>query len=200
MPKIKADSVKEHREKQLQNLLRITKEIIRDSGCQALSFSEIADKAGLARPSLYEYFKNKSDILSALIDIEFPIWIEQVEKAMAKESSPELQVKAFFQAQLKMHKKDLHSIAFSLMHGELNPEIKNKVNEHHFRLFALLNEPLEKLGFANSEDVTTLVSGVLSSILLLVESKKSSPRRLANFASDFVLGGLDRIIGKHKLT
>jgi Bacterial regulatory proteins, tetR family len=37
-------------------------------GVASLKFSELADRTGLARPSVYEYFKTKGDLVVALVE------------------------------------------------------------------------------------------------------------------------------------
>jgi AcrR family transcriptional regulator len=61
-------------------------ECLRRVGLEKTSMSDIAREAGISRPTLYKYFKNKDEVFFAAIDIEAHTFAESVVKH-AKEFS-----------------------------------------------------------------------------------------------------------------
>jgi AcrR family transcriptional regulator len=194
MPRIKADTVAEHRENQKNTLLKIAKELICRRGLAAVSFGEIADKADLARPSVYEYFRSKSELASALIESEFPPWIAAVKSEMGKHRSPKRRIEAFFDIQAKMFAKGDHDLAISLMNAELDLETRSKVSSFHEELLCLLEDPLKEIGFKTTEQALALMNGVLEAMVRLSRNSKSSATKLSQKAAVFALGGLKAIL------
>ena len=88
MPRIRAATVVEHREMQRRALLDAARELVAGGGIAALTFPALAKATGLARSSVYEYFKSRADVVEALVAHEFPAWIGEVRTAMAGETPP----------------------------------------------------------------------------------------------------------------
>ena len=77
MPKINAPTINEHKE--------LTRAALLDSGAAAFvrfglagtSIGTLADEAGIARTTVYEYFPNKEAVLAALIEERLPPVVDQ---------------------------------------------------------------------------------------------------------------------------
>ena len=65
MPKISAPTVAEHRARQRAALLDAARVLLEEQGYPALTFGALADRTGLARPTVYEYFGSKDDLMVA---------------------------------------------------------------------------------------------------------------------------------------
>lgn len=55
-------------------------ECLKRLGLEKTSMSDIAKEAGISRPTLYKYFKNKNDVLFTAIDMEAHLFAESVVK------------------------------------------------------------------------------------------------------------------------
>ena len=51
-----------------ERILDAMQELMRTSSAQAISVSDIAQKAGIGKGSIYYYFSSKNDILDAVIE------------------------------------------------------------------------------------------------------------------------------------
>lgn len=192
MPRIKAATLPEHRDAQRARLLAAARELVLTEGPGGLRFAALAARAGVARPSVYDYFPTPGALLIALIDAEFPPWRAALEKAMARASSPREQVRLFVQAQLRMLAGRGHELPFALARGELAPEVQAHVAHAHRELFGLLHAALMAQGVKDSEAALTLISGALQSAAeLLRKGARSEP--LAHTTLAFVMGGLDAL-------
>lgn len=65
MPKIAADSVHEHVERQEAAVVAAAIKLFNERGMRNVSLADIASEVGLARNSLYRYFPDKAHILAA---------------------------------------------------------------------------------------------------------------------------------------
>ncbi|MEK8226875.1 helix-turn-helix domain-containing protein [Oerskovia sp. M15] len=71
MPRISAPTVAEHRAAQMRVLLDAARSLLAETG-RPPTFSALAERAGLARPSLYQYFRSADDLLLAMVEDVFP--------------------------------------------------------------------------------------------------------------------------------
>ena len=67
MPKIQAPTVALHRELRRQQLMAAAMELALSNGAEAISVAAVANKAGLARSSIYEYFASSADLVADLV-------------------------------------------------------------------------------------------------------------------------------------
>jgi AcrR family transcriptional regulator len=78
MPKINARTIGEHKMQTRDALLEAGADAFVTFGLAGTSIGTLADTAGIARTTVYEYFPNKESVLSALIDEKLPPIIDQV--------------------------------------------------------------------------------------------------------------------------
>ena len=63
MPRIRAENVKKHKERNRADILAAAEKIFSNEGFLESNLTDIADVAGVGRSTLYEYFDSKDDIL-----------------------------------------------------------------------------------------------------------------------------------------
>jgi AcrR family transcriptional regulator len=78
MPKINAPTIDEHKELTRVALLEAGADGFVRYGLAGTSIGTLADTAGIARTTVYEYFPNKESVLAALIDERLPPIVERV--------------------------------------------------------------------------------------------------------------------------
>ncbi|HLU31431.1 MAG TPA: helix-turn-helix domain-containing protein, partial [Acidimicrobiia bacterium] len=62
MPRIKAETLAEHRELQRRAVLEAARDLLAETG-KAPSLAEVGERAGLARSSMYHYARSRDDLL-----------------------------------------------------------------------------------------------------------------------------------------
>ena len=67
MPKIQAATIGENREMRRQQLMSAALELAMSKGAGAITVAAVAQKAGLARSSIYEYFSSSADLVADLV-------------------------------------------------------------------------------------------------------------------------------------
>lgn len=72
MPRIRASSIPEHKALTRRQILDAARELIRESGTADLDLAELAAVAGIGRTTLYEYFRDRDDLIASLVEEELP--------------------------------------------------------------------------------------------------------------------------------
>lgn len=72
MPRIKADSVAEHKTVIRRRLLDASMTLFSELGYEATTFADLAAEADIGRTTIYEYFSDKEDLLASLVEEELP--------------------------------------------------------------------------------------------------------------------------------
>lgn len=72
MPRIRADSIAEHKELTRRQILEAAQELIAEIGSADISLGEMASAVGIGRTTLYEYFSDRDDVIASLVEQELP--------------------------------------------------------------------------------------------------------------------------------
>lgn len=72
VPRIRADSIEEHKELTRRDILEAAASLFRAQGYNDTSLGDIASHVGIGRTTLYEYFADKEAILVSLVQQELP--------------------------------------------------------------------------------------------------------------------------------
>lgn len=114
MPKISAATVAEHRATQLRALLDAAHALLTESPERPPSLGEVAARAGLARSSVYHYFRSREDLLRAVVEDMFPRWNAKVIAAMDEAGDPAGRVLAYVDANLRLVAEGEHALVGAL--------------------------------------------------------------------------------------
>ncbi|QCQ93054.1 TetR/AcrR family transcriptional regulator [Rhodococcus sp. SGAir0479] len=189
MPRINAPTVGEHRAAQQRALLDAAREVLAEGATDIPSFGEVAARAGLARSSMYQYFKSRQHLLDALIEDAFPRWSTRVAAAMADADSPEQRVLAYIDANLTLVAEGEHAIATALAQIAPGPELDAKSRAMHEDLYTPLSDALRELGVRDVAAMSELVNAVLHAASRQVErgeDLESVRRNAADLVGPFV--------------
>jgi len=189
VPRINAPTVGEHRAAQQRALLDAAREVLAEGATDIPSFGEVAARAGLARPSMYQYFKSRQHLLDALIEDAFPRWSTRVAAAMADADTPEQRVLAYIDANLTLVAEGEHAIATALAQIAPGPELDAKSRAMHEDLYTPLSDALRELGVREVAAMSELVNAVLHAASRQVErgeDLESVRRNAADLVGPFV--------------
>ncbi len=169
MPRISAATVVEHRAAQRRALLDAAHAIIEATG-EAPAMSEVADRAGLARSSVYQYFSSRADLLNAMVQDVFPRWTERVTSAMRQERTPGRRILAYAIANIELVDEGAHAIGSALATVAPGEELDEQARQMHQQIQEPLNDTLVELGVADPESVSELINGMVHVATRLLES------------------------------
>ena len=91
-------------------------------GLRKTSMEDVAQEAGISRPALYQYFRNKDDLVGACFDLVTEDGFEQADAAAAPETSPAAKATAFLVAYVTFY----YRILFSAPHSDEILELKTR--------------------------------------------------------------------------
>ncbi len=127
MPKITAPTVAEHRTRQREALLAAAIELLVQGGVSAVTPAAVGAAAGLARPSVYQYFDSGAGILAAIIEDSFPRSNAQLAVALDALTEPLDVMDAYVRETLRQAATGAHRPAAALSAAHLPVECRARL-------------------------------------------------------------------------
>ncbi|MDT0568323.1 helix-turn-helix domain-containing protein [Streptomyces sp. DSM 3412] len=159
----------EHRSMQRAALLDAARSLLSEGGTEALTFPALAERTGLARSSVYEYFRSRAAVVEELCEVDFPVWAAEVEAAMAAVERPEGKVEAYVRKQLELVGDRRHRAVVAISASELDAGAREKIRAAHGGLVAMIVEALADLGQAEPRLGAMLLQGVVDAAVRRIE-------------------------------
>lgn len=78
MPRIRAASIGEHKELTRAQVLEEAERLFGEYGYEQVSLGDVAGAVGIGRTTLYDYFRDKEDLLATLVEETLPATIERM--------------------------------------------------------------------------------------------------------------------------
>ena len=88
MPRIRAQSIAEHRSLTRSEILQAAQDLFAEFGYEDTSFGDISAAVGIGRTTLYEYFTDKDDLLASLVEATLPVTIRDMLAEIPAEAEP----------------------------------------------------------------------------------------------------------------
>jgi AcrR family transcriptional regulator len=79
-------------------LLEVAREVFGTSGFHSVSMDDVAERAGVTKPILYDHFSSKQDLYLALLDADLADLLERVKEALDSSPGNRERIRASFQA------------------------------------------------------------------------------------------------------
>ncbi|MGV9289921.1 TetR/AcrR family transcriptional regulator [Streptomyces sp. NPDC003719] len=159
----------EHRSMQRAALLDAARSLLSDGGTEALTFPALAERTGLARSSVYEYFRSRAAVVEELCAVDFPVWAAEVEAAMEREATPERKVEAYVRSQLDLVGDRRHRAVVAISASELDAGAREKIRAAHGGLIAMIVEALGRMGHEQPRLAAMLLQGVVDAAVRRIE-------------------------------
>lgn len=150
-------------------LLDAARALLTEGGTEALTFPALAQRTGLARSSVYEYFRSRAAVVEELCAVDFPVWAAEVEAAMAPAGTPEAKIEAYVRKQLDLVGDRRHRAVVAISAGELDAGAREKIRAAHGQLIAMVVEALGALGHEQPRLAAMLLQGVVDAAVRRVE-------------------------------
>jgi AcrR family transcriptional regulator len=134
-----------------------------------LTFPALAERTGLARSSVYEYFRSRAAVVEELCAVDFPLWAAEVAAAMERAESPEGKVEAYVRRQLALVGDRRHRAVVAISASELDAGAREKIRAAHGGLVAMIVEALEEMGHEQPRLAAMLLQGVVDAAVRRIE-------------------------------
>lgn len=171
-------------------LLDAARSLLSEGGTEALTFPALAERTGLARSSVYEYFRSRAAVVEELCEVDFPVWAAEVQAAMAAVEGPEAKVEAYVRQQLTLVGDRRHRAVVAISASELDAGAREKIRAAHGSLVAMIVEALGELGHAEPRPVAMMLQGVVDAAVRRIELGAEEPEVVAEAAVRMVLRGV----------
>ncbi|MFL6113355.1 MAG: TetR/AcrR family transcriptional regulator [Catenulispora sp.] len=168
MPKISAATVAEHRTRQRAALIQAAIDILAEQGAAAVTPAAVGARAGVARSTFYLYFSSAAAVLAAIVEESFTVADDAVTRALANLSGATARIDAFVRTELQLVAGGLHRPATALMHADLPPECRERVQELHHQHYAPLHEAITATRPENPDLTSQLIGGLLQAAMTAV--------------------------------
>ncbi|WP_309054250.1 helix-turn-helix domain-containing protein [Streptomyces sp.] len=180
----------EHRTMQRGALLDAARSLLSEGGTEALTFPALAERTGLARSSVYEYFRSRAAVVEELCAVDFPLWAAEVEAAMARAESPDGKVEAYVRKQLELVGDRRHRAVVAISASELDDGAREKIRAAHGGLVAMIVEALAALGHPRPRLGAMLLQGVVDAAVRRIElGAAEHPTEITEAAVSMALHG-----------
>ncbi|MFF3553471.1 TetR/AcrR family transcriptional regulator [Streptomyces tsukubensis] len=181
----------EHRTMQRDALLDAARSLLSEGGTEALTFPALAERTGLARSSVYEYFRSRAAVVEELCAVDFPVWAAEVEAAMERADGPEGKVEAYVRSQLNLVGDRRHRAVVAISAGELDDGAREKIRAAHGGLIAMIVEALAELGHEQPRLAAILLQGIVDAAVRRIElGAADDPTVIADAAVSLALHGV----------
>ncbi|MFD1658386.1 TetR/AcrR family transcriptional regulator [Streptomyces caeni] len=181
----------EHRSMQRAALLDAARSLLSQGGTEALTFPALAERTGLARSSVYEYFRSRAALVEELCAVDFPVWAAEVEAAMAAVDGPEAKVEAYVRQQLALVGDRRHRAVVAISARELDAGAREKIRAAHGGLVAVIVEALGQMGHREPRLAAMLLQGVVDAAVRRIElGAAEDPAAITEAAVAMALRGL----------
>ncbi|WP_395575024.1 TetR/AcrR family transcriptional regulator [Streptomyces sp. BK79] len=182
----------EHRSMQRAALLDAARSLLSDGGTEALTFPALAERTGLARSSVYEYFRSRAAVVEELCAVDFPVWAAEVEAAMEREATPGAKVEAYVRKQLDLVGDRRHRAVVAISASELDAGAREKIRAAHGGLIAMIVEALGEMGHTQPRLAAMLLQGVVDAAVRRIElGAAEEPSAITEAAVSMALRGVE---------
>ncbi len=129
MPKIRAESIEAHKKLTRDALLDAATKSFVAHGFAGSSLSSIADLAGIARTTLYDYFESKDELLVAIVEERVPRRLQELVDGIA-ERDPVARLEAIFHRSYALAVEHLNiTLVFFRVGRELPLDLRDRLWE-----------------------------------------------------------------------
>jgi AcrR family transcriptional regulator len=193
VPRIRAATVAEHRRLQHDALLAAARELLAEGGTEALTFPHLAARTGLARSSVYEYFKSRAAVVEALCTVDLPVWAAELADAARGAETPLARVEAYVRAQLALVGDARHRTLADVAALELDEAARERIRAAHGLLVSPLVDALAELGHPRPGLAAQLLQGTVEAAarrLDLCDAADETPDVIVDAAVALVMDGV----------
>ena len=140
-----------NKEQKKKDIALAAKSIILENGINNLTVAQVAQAAGVGKGTIYEYFKNKNEIVFELVSILMGQYSQKLEQNLQTKSSTKEKIRefsSFFYTQQESELRTLYKefLSLSLLCDSKEfVEFHTEATNHYFQWFcAILQEGIDK--------------------------------------------------------
>jgi len=193
MPKIQAPTIVAHRELRRQQLMGAAMELAIEGGAEAITVSAVAQKAGLSRSSIYEYFSSSADLIADLVLEELDYYTVRLADAIKDATDPFEKIELWIAEGLRYVEDGRHMLVKSL-NTVSTPEFrKEEISLGHRRLISPLRQALSETGITEVASAAAFLQSVTDAASVRIDAGNEAELEISNAVS-FAIAGLRALV------
>ena len=192
MPRIETETLAQHRDWRRNQLIEAAASIALESGGAAVTVAAVAQRAGLSRTSVYEYFGSSADLIADLVLEELNNFAQYLKDAVADTEQPIESIAAWIQSALTYIADGRHLLAKALNATSLPQERSVAIGSAHRALLAPLVTGLSAMGVKDTQRALLFIQAITDASSKRIESGHDAASEIKS-ATAFCISGLASI-------
>lgn len=152
-----------------QSILDAALAVIAEFGLERVSMAAIAKRTGLSRPSIYQYFASREDILAELLINEMADISNEIERISLKVLDPLERVRIWIHYSLAHLSSAEHQLVRKISIQSLPEDKRDMLRSMHGYFMSSLISPLTELGLSDPTAVCSMVYGSVAASASRIE-------------------------------
>jgi AcrR family transcriptional regulator len=140
-------------------ILQAAHTLIIEGSLESLSMANLARATKLSRPSIYQYFSSREDILAELLINEMADLSNAIDREIARSDDPTEHIKIWIELSLRYLSSDEHRFISQISMASVPEQKRGMLHAMHGHFLTSLISPLVKLGVADSTATCQFVYG-----------------------------------------
>lgn len=189
MPKIQTDKLAQHRDWRRHQLIEAAAAIVLESGGEAVTVAAVAERAGLSRTSVYEYFASSADLTADLVIEELRSFVKVLNDAITNPNDSEKAIAQWIGAALQYIADGRHLLAKALSATAAPKDRAAEIGAAHRALLAPLRNSISALGIFDVDQALAFLQSTTDVASKRIEGGAAAEPEIAATTA-FVLAGL----------
>ena len=189
MPRIETETLAEHRDWRRSQLIDAAASIAMESGGAAITVAAVAQRAGLSRTSVYEYFGSGSELVADLVIDELGSFAETLNAAVADCKDAQCVVTCWVKGALTYIADGRHLLAKALNATAMPQSRSQQIGVAHRALMAPLVKAVTDLGIKDAHRALSFIQAITDASTKRIESGHEAEEEIA-YATTFCINGL----------
>jgi AcrR family transcriptional regulator len=192
MPRIETETLAQHRDWRRNQLIEAAAGIALESGGSAVTVAAVAQRAGLSRTSVYEYFGSSADLIADLVLEELNNFAHYLRDAVSDTEQPIESIAAWIQSALTYIADGRHLLAKALNATSLPQERTAAIGAAHRALLAPLVTGLTAMGVKDTQRALMFIQAITDASTKRIEGGHDAEAEIKS-ATAFCIAGLASI-------
>ena len=189
MPRIQTPDLASHRDWRRKQLTEAAASIALESGGAAISVAAVAQRAGLSRTSVYEYFGSGSELVADLVIDELNSFATTLNTAVSQCADAQCVISCWIRGALTYIADGRHLLAKALNSAAKPQSRSHQIGMAHRVLMAPLIKAVEELGVKDSQRALIFIQAITDASTKRIESGHDAESEI-DYAITFCINGL----------
>jgi AcrR family transcriptional regulator len=192
MPRIETETLAQHRDWRRSQLIDAAASIALESGGAAVTVAAVAQRAGLSRTSVYEYFGSSSELVADLVIDELKNFAQVLTEAVSQCADDHNITECWIEAALTYIADGRHLLAKALNATTLPQSRSHQIASAHRALMAPLVKGFEQMGVKDLQQAMAFVQAITDVATKRIEAGHDAEAEIKS-ATGFCINGLASI-------